>query len=374
MKQNYLDQLRDLLTTIHEEDEDQLSEEKLESLMKDYQQLYDEGLADGKSEEEIEDKLGNPEKVIAALGLHQPEKKRWQNKIVALSPFVSVVIFLAIGLIYGVWHPTWLVFLLIPVTAIILDYKENGHILTPLSPFVAVTAFILLGTYYDLWHPAWLVFLIIPILGILEGKEGTTFYQKVLALSPFVITTFVFLVYFDNWLIGWLYFLIIPFLALFGEKNLTKRFLFQGALLVSVAGYLYLGLEMHRWDLSYYPFLLVVILWLGQKEVLSSILKKITQYEGIVILVSLIVFILIGWLNPTGWGYAPSGWSYSWLVFLLVPLFIVSKQTKGHARIIAATPFLSTIAYFLIGFSTNQWGLGTLVFLTIPVTAIILEA
>lgn len=60
--------------------------------------------------------------------------------------------YVAIGVLYHIWHPTWLIFLLIPI---------GTHLL--LWPFLVIVIYLCLGFWYNLWHPAWLLLLTIPL-------------------------------------------------------------------------------------------------------------------------------------------------------------------------------------------------------------------
>ena len=62
-----------------------------------------------------------------------------------------------------------MIFLLVPMIAI-LTGKDKKHLLVALSPFVAVIVFFTLGYFFNLWIVSWLAFLMIPILGIIDGK------------------------------------------------------------------------------------------------------------------------------------------------------------------------------------------------------------
>lgn len=74
----------------------------------------------------------------------------------------SVFVFLLIGFVFGVWHPTWI---LIPGTAILLNslravqnrpavgYGWLAGAFVPLS----VVAYLLIGSLFNMWHPGWMI-------------------------------------------------------------------------------------------------------------------------------------------------------------------------------------------------------------------------
>lgn len=78
-------------------------------------------------------------------------------------PLVYVVLSLATKL----WHPLWIMFLLIPIyyrTAIALKANSKKILLLLLPvPEAVATLFLICGTVFSAWSYAWLLFLIIPV-------------------------------------------------------------------------------------------------------------------------------------------------------------------------------------------------------------------
>lgn len=50
--------------------------------------------------------------------------KRFIHKLLAISPFISYIIYFTLGMTLGVWHPTWLVFLITPILALFSINKK----------------------------------------------------------------------------------------------------------------------------------------------------------------------------------------------------------------------------------------------------------
>ena len=105
-------------------------------------------------------------------------KYDWKKKIVAVTPMVSLLVFLALGFIWGIWNQAWLVFIAIPVMPFLVGLQKFK------VTFVALVfiAFIVLGIF-GYWHPGWLVFLLIPIYytlfpGINLNKKKDTSNQR----------------------------------------------------------------------------------------------------------------------------------------------------------------------------------------------------
>ncbi len=91
------------------------------------------------------------------------------RKFGAPIPIIVTIIYFALGLFWGLWHPGWLVFLLIPVLYFLLPTKVSGNwkfrpdIKNLPYPVFATFLFLLFGFLFDGWAWAWLVFLTIPI-------------------------------------------------------------------------------------------------------------------------------------------------------------------------------------------------------------------
>ena len=89
---------------------------------------------------------------------------------VAIAPVLPIIIvgaYLVLGFVFDLWHPGWLIFFAIPIFYEFVAMAEAEGAckkanLFPMALF-CVVAFLLLGFLRDLWHPAWLLFLLIPI-------------------------------------------------------------------------------------------------------------------------------------------------------------------------------------------------------------------
>lgn len=81
---------------------------------------------------------------------------------------------LYLGLVWlsGLWHPTWLIFLILPVGGLLYAQvirKETVH-LVAYMPFIALTIFFLVGHFLGGYAYSWLAFLLIPIVAILTDQ------------------------------------------------------------------------------------------------------------------------------------------------------------------------------------------------------------
>ena len=96
----------------------------------------------------------------------------FQRKAIAITPFICVFVYLLIGFVWNIWHPTWLIFFLIPV----MPYLVGRRTIRITFPLVIVVVYLVLGFTINWWHPGWLLFLLIPVFEILfSGKSLVIF-------------------------------------------------------------------------------------------------------------------------------------------------------------------------------------------------------
>ena len=217
MKQEYLNNLRAYLK------ERQVKAEDIEDIIIDYNDMYEGYLEKGYTDQEIYEKLGKPSEVYKSIKgtvsyfISNTYKK---NKIVALSPFIAVILFVVIGQITKVYHPTWLVFLLIPISGVLSGETNIGNKIVGLTPFISTVVFLVLGISFDIWHPTWLVFLLIPISSLLKNPikniVGLVLFLGIVA--SFLLTHFRIL----EWKYAWL--LLILFLVVASLTEVRKSY------------------------------------------------------------------------------------------------------------------------------------------------------
>ena len=82
-------------------------------------------------------------------------------------------VYLFFGFVYGLWHPMWVIFLLIPISVLLYAQfiKKETVQFVAYTPLLSVILFIIIGDLFQLYEIAWLVFLMIPIAGVLSEKE-----------------------------------------------------------------------------------------------------------------------------------------------------------------------------------------------------------
>jgi len=95
-----------------------------------------------------------------------------RGKITGITPFVCLIVFFVLGFYKNLWHPGWMVFLLIPIVPMFLKiFSKKKVSVVGFLTMLIVIAYVVLGFLFNWWHPGWIIFLLIPIVGILFGGK-----------------------------------------------------------------------------------------------------------------------------------------------------------------------------------------------------------
>lgn len=148
------------------------------------------------------------------------KKKEIAGLITGLVAVIAAACYFILGFSLGIWHLAWLVFLAVPVTAIVLDIgtksRDVSGSIIGLIAVLAAAAFFILGFAFGKWHPGWVVFLVIPFASILfditKKKDSSSLVGIIalLAVAAFILMgTFL-----GNWHIAWVVFLAVPIAAI----------------------------------------------------------------------------------------------------------------------------------------------------------------
>ncbi len=90
-------------------------------------------------------------------------------------PILICLLYCVLGAVWNLWHPMWILFLLIPVYYLGI---YNGY------PIIVTILFLIAGFIFDKWSIAWLFFLTIPVFYFLyslwknKKKQGQVFYHE----------------------------------------------------------------------------------------------------------------------------------------------------------------------------------------------------
>lgn len=310
-KEEYLTLLENVLK------QNDVEKDERSVIVEDYEELYEGYLESGLTNSEIKKKLGTPYNVVKELKgsmRYKAYPNNQQEKVIAISPFFALVVFFLLGFMYDAWHPAWLVFFIIPISAIVLSIKDGiWHLLTAISPFITTAFFLLYGYYKGVYHPTWLIFLLILFFAFMTMKE-------------------------------------------------SRKYLYIALLVVGTGVYLWIGLTYQVYDRSLIVFLplLVALVSYGHVEIIFNFQKPLVY----VTLGCLLIYFLSGYFFDL--------WKVMWLIFFLIPMTAIYLDEKGKSRYIALSPFIAITIFYLLGFYADLWSVSWLAFLLIPVTAILL--
>ncbi len=109
------------------------------------------------------------------------EEAKKESRIAALVCGVimltTLIIYVLLSVLYdtSLWKWLWVILLIGPIVSSIIDVIHYKNIKKFNIAFVAVMIYIILGFLKDLWHPAWIVFLVIPAFYILANIINKNF-------------------------------------------------------------------------------------------------------------------------------------------------------------------------------------------------------
>src|SRR3989339_857967 len=257
MKRKYLSELKEKLVSY------QASKKDMDDILSDYDQLYEDALASGKSDVEVWQMLGNPEEIVDELRdtLQQKREKNIKTKIIAVMPFMSL------GFYYDLWNPGWLVFLIIPMLGILHEKNIVKLIIYELSFVIAIGFYLYMGYVENTWTFGALGFLLPVAMGLIFGDihimvgdlNGIERKKAITMVSMILVAIGIFLSLgfgLGGWAWAWQVFLLIPVTAiiLFDKFRLTAIMPFIAVILFFSLGY-FLGL----FHISWLAFLLIPI-------------------------------------------------------------------------------------------------------------------
>lgn len=137
-------------------------------------------------------------------------------------PVLVTLVYLAIGLIAGKWHPWWLLFLTIPLYYGLADLVlQKKRIQDFAYPVLVVIVYLLMGFLANWWHPGWVIFVTIPLYYsiadvITRRKSWRHFAYPVLTVLVFLILG----ICGHWWSWAWLVFLTVPlYYGLFPQQD-----------------------------------------------------------------------------------------------------------------------------------------------------------
>ncbi len=81
-------------------------------------------------------------------------------------PIIVIAVFLAVGFGTDIWHPTWLILSLLPIyywfAAAFKSKTKRAALFAMPIPLIVLVIYLAAGLTAGIWHPTWIMFLIIP--------------------------------------------------------------------------------------------------------------------------------------------------------------------------------------------------------------------
>ncbi len=78
-------------------------------------------------------------------------------------PTIIAIVYLVLGFAWNLWHPGWIIFMLIPVFYSVFTAIEQHDPSCFCYPVLIAAMYLLIGCVWNGWHPWWVLFLTIPI-------------------------------------------------------------------------------------------------------------------------------------------------------------------------------------------------------------------
>lgn len=148
------------------------------------------------------------------------KKNEMAGLITGLVAVLAAACFFILGFSVGAWNYAWLLFLAVPLTAVIMDLAmKNKDITGSIIGLIAIGAtgaFLILGFVFGKWHPGWLVFLAIPLAGIIFDILKRKDYSAIVGIVALAATVAFILMgtFLHIWHIAWLVYLAVPITAI----------------------------------------------------------------------------------------------------------------------------------------------------------------
>lgn len=92
-----------------------------------------------------------------------PQKKKIISIVNGSASLVLTLIYFIIGFCTNIWHPTWIIFMFLPVILSLNDAILKKNATHFAYPVLAAAIYLIFSFTTKMWHPAWVIFLTIPI-------------------------------------------------------------------------------------------------------------------------------------------------------------------------------------------------------------------
>lgn len=152
--------------------DDLLGEKTTEEIIAGLEERKKESSSEEKTEETTPPEKETPPEFFSDEKKKEETKERTSfydlgKKLLKFPYFlIALILFLMIGFSTHKWHPAWMLFLTIPTYyitawAFTAKTKKRMFLMLPVYLYVVIL-FLLMGFTASLWHPMWIIFLLIP--------------------------------------------------------------------------------------------------------------------------------------------------------------------------------------------------------------------
>lgn len=87
---------------------------------------------------------------------------------------ISIIVYIIIGCCFNLWHPGWLIFLLVPIVGSLIEAIQKRKPKKFAYPVLVLLVYLYLGLVEYIWHPTWVLFLTIPVYySLIDYFKGT---------------------------------------------------------------------------------------------------------------------------------------------------------------------------------------------------------
>ncbi|MDA3931507.1 MAG: hypothetical protein PF513_02085 [Tenericutes bacterium] len=315
-----------------------------------------------------EDLLPVEEEVENIIIKYDLKLKEYEEKeistIIALAPFVSLMSYLVLGFGFDLWHPGWLIIIIVPLLFLVFSVFHDDFLagILALIPFGIILSYFFVGFYYHIWHPTWLIFMLLPVIGVFTHYRRKGIISFLFALSPFLaVILYIGLGnYFHLWSRAWVVFLLVPMIASLHEKKIKRLIIFEASLFVSMIIGIVLPYLTSSWGYAFFGLLIPSVAFISFGE--DSIIKfsKETVFDWFLILFLATFYLIFGIIFNI--------WAYAWMILLVIPVYEIIKQSPDHFKFYYVMPFVSIVLFFSLGYFFDLWAYSWLAFVLIIIS------
>lgn len=98
----------------------------------------------------------------------------------SLTILICLVLFILVGMYApNGWNYSWIIWLLAPTLLSLFESIKRKKVSLFLFPMLITAIYLFIGMYFRVWHPYWLLFLLVPIYYLIaEGIDKNIIFKK----------------------------------------------------------------------------------------------------------------------------------------------------------------------------------------------------